>query len=295
MWFMVFISLAVISFTVFTLYAAIYHRRERLVTPDPRTRVPQAISWIYVGVGVSTLLLLGTIIWTSIVLNDNSAPPRGDPALTISVIGHQWWWEVRYESSDPSRVFRTANEVHIPAGEPVQFNLLTADVIHSFWVPQLSGKMDLIPGQTNKLWLQSFHEGVFRGRCMEYCGLQHAHMSFMVIADPPERFKAWWDEQIAPASQPASPRQTAAEATFIQKCGVCHAVRGTRAGGVMGPDLSHLMGRTTIGAGTLPNTVGDLSGWIADPQDIKPGAYMPRLGLTGPDLQRIREFLLTLN
>jgi cytochrome c oxidase subunit II len=295
LWYMIFVSLAVIFFTCFVVLGGIYRPRQGVEPPTAIAHPPGDLAWIFTGVGVSTLLLLGTVIWTVIVLNANSAP-RQVPALTIGVIGHQWWWEVRYENGDPSRTFTTANEIHIPVGKPIQFNLSAADVIHSFWVPKLAGKTDLIPGQTNKTWFEAANPGVFRGRCMEYCGLQHAHMNLMVIADPPDQFKAWQANQLLPQKQALADTSAAAgQSAFIQKCGVCHTVRGTGALGIVGPDLTHLMTRTTIAAGTLPNTVGYLSGWIADPQDIKPGSYMPRLNLSGPELERVRSFLRTLN
>lgn len=293
LWGTICVSLAVLFFTVVTLLAAIYRTRPAQRYSDI-TRPPGGVSWIFTGVGVSTLLLLGTTVWTVRVLSANSAPRR-EAAVKLAVIGHQWWWEVRYQSDEPSRTFRTANEIHIPAGEPVEISLQAADVIHSFWIPKLAGKTDLIPGQTNRTWIEADEPGTFLGRCGEYCGLQHAHMSMTVIAEPPDRFKAWWDHQLA--SQPAavSEASIAGQSTFIQKCGACHTVRGSGASGILGPDLTHLMTRSTIAAGTLPNTEGHLSGWIADPQSVKPGAYMPRLNISGPELNRVRNYLETLN
>jgi cytochrome c oxidase subunit II len=295
LWGTICVSLAVLYFFIITLFAAIYHGRHTRRSFRDIVRPPGGVSWIFTGVGVSTLLLLGTTVWTVSVLRANSAPPCA-AAAKISVTGHQWWWEVRYiDDANPSRTFRTANEIHIPAGEPVEISLQAADVIHSFWIPKLAGKTDLIPGQINRTWIEADKPGVFLGRCGEYCGAQHAHMAMTVVADPPEKFRAWQDHQIA--SQPPAVAETAlaAQSTFTQKCGACHTVRGTSAFGILGPDLSHLMTRTSIAAGTLPNTPGHLSGWIADPQSVKPGAYMPRLDLSGPELNRVRTFLQTLN
>jgi cytochrome c oxidase subunit 2 len=188
----------------------------------------------------------------------------------------------------------TANEIHIPVGEPVRLKLGSADVIHTFWVPTLSGKTDLIPGQTNLTWLEADTPGVYRGQCNEYCGQQHAHMALAVYADAPDEFGAWWDRQVQAADRPEAAAVSQGQRQFLLRCGACHAVRGTLAGGRVGPDLTHLMSRSTIAAGMLPNTVGHLSGWVANPQFIKPGSKMPNLELSGPELDEIRSYLLTL-
>jgi cytochrome c oxidase subunit 2 len=216
--------------------------------------------------------------------------------VTIEVTGQQWWWKARYlNESDPSAVLTTANEIHIPTGEPVRVKLIGADVIHSFWVPQLTGKTDAIPGQTNEMWLEAEKPGRYRGQCTEYCGWQHAHMAVFVIAEPRADFEKWLTAQLQPAPSPPGGSEAArGEQLFVDHCGVCHKVLGTEAGGTVGPDLTHVMSRATIAAGTLPNTIGNLSGWIANPQTIKPGALMPNLYLSGPELQGIRSFLLTL-
>jgi cytochrome c oxidase subunit II len=252
------------------------------------------ISWIIVGTGTSTLVLFGAAVWTVVTLAAVASPPGHHADLNLEVIGHQWWWEVRYKDPSPTLTFKTANEIHIPVGRTVAVDLRTADVIHSFWVPSLTGKTDLIPGQVNETWFSASRPGVYRGQCTEYCGRQHAHMAFQVIADDPDSFKAWRDHAVQPAPPPVSSEGAADFNTFVRKCGACHSVAGTRAGGVLGPDLSHLMSRRTIAAGTLPNSIGHLSAWIADPQHVKPGAYMPRLDISGPELTRVRRFLLTL-
>jgi cytochrome c oxidase subunit 2 len=248
-------------------------------------------SWIYIGGGLSILALFGAMVWTGYTMAAVQRPPS-DPKLTIEIIGHQWWWQVRYGSADHSRVFDTANEIHIPTGEPVQFKVHTADVIHSFWVPPLGDKLDLIPNQTNTTWLQASAPGTYRGQCAEFCGQQHAHMALLVMADPPDQFERWWDDQLKPAG--ADPQTATGETLFTVRCGACHTVRGTRAGGRLGPDLTHLMSRQTIAAATLPNKLAYLSGWIADPQRIKPGNLMPRLDISGPELEQIRSFLIGL-
>ena len=262
----------------------------RLMVERPR----RGIGWIVVGVGASTAVLFGAAVWTVVTLAAVSSPPGGHADLYLEVTGHQWWWEVLYKDPSPSLTFKTANEIHIPAGRTVSVALRTADVIHSFWVPSLTGKTDLIPGQINQTWFSASRPGVYRGQCTEYCGRQHAHMAFEVIADDVSGFKAWRDHALQPVSPPVSAETAGDVDAFVRKCGACHAVGGTRAGGILGPDLSHLMSRRTIAAGALPNSIGHLSAWIADPQHVKPGAYMPRLDVTGPELTRIRRFLLTL-
>ncbi len=182
-------------------------------------------------------------------------------------------------------------------GKPVRIDLHAADVIHSFWVPALSGKTDMIPGQVNTIWLQADRPGIYRGPCAEYCGKQHAHMAFAVIADEDEKFEAWRVAQVhgkAP-EESDTPAVSDGREAFKTHCGACHTVRGTAAGGIVGPDLTHVMSRSTIAAGTLPNSPGWLAGWIADPQHMKPGAKMPMLDIKGPELHAVTTYLATLN
>jgi cytochrome c oxidase subunit 2 len=221
--------------------------------------------------------------------------PSKRPALTIEITGHQWWWQVRYLSNDSSQVFVTANEVHIPVGEPVLLKLVGADVIHSFWIPALGGKTDAIPGQTNETWLEARSPGIYRGQCTEYCGLQHAQMATLLIADTQQNFAAWRAHQLQSVGRPTSGGQWAGLAHFTSHCGSCHTIRGTDAAGTLGPDLSHLMQRHTIAAGTLPNDPADLDRWISDPQSIKPGALMPKPELSANERADVISYLKTLN
>jgi cytochrome c oxidase subunit 2 len=247
------------------------------------------LSWLWIGVGFSTLVLLLTVVWTMRVLAQVQTPAM-PPGVTIEVTGRQWWWQARYLSDDPGRQFVTASEIHIPAGEPVRIRLVGGDVIHSFWVPQLAGKMDAVPGITNETWIEAAHPGIFRGQCTEYCGPQHAHMALEVVADAPRDFAAWWNHQLqAPATTGDS-----REALFAAHCGGCHAVRGTEAVGALGPDLSHLKRRTTLASGILPNNPAVLRHWIADPQAFKPGSLMPTPQVSASDLTRITDWLETL-
>lgn len=254
-------------------------------------------SWIYIGTGITVVVLLGTTIWTIMTLSAVAAPHR-PPALTLDVTGHQWWWEVRYRGADKTDVMVTANEIHIPVGEPVHIRLESGDVIHSFWVPKLGGKTDLIPGQTNFTWLQADKPGTYRGQCAEFCGSQHAHMALYVVAQEKPAFDAWLASQKAEAAAPQSPQAISGHEVFMARCSVCHTVRGDSAGagaaGRLGPDLTHLMSRSTIAAGRLPNNTGSLHGWVANAQAIKPGTRMPRMDLSPEDLHAVVAYLETL-
>jgi len=269
--------------------AASPHSRELTVTRDEG-----GLSWIYVGVGISTVVLLACAVWTMFTVAA-VAMPRNAADLTLRVSAAQWWWGVRYQNKDPARIFDVANEIHIPVGQPVRVELSSSDVIHSFWFPQLAGKMDVVPGQTNVMWLQADRPGVYRGQCGEYCGAQHAHMAMYVVADAPADYRAWSERQLRPADAvPAGPLQQGAR-TFVAYCGACHTVRGTEAGGILGPDLTHLKSRRTIAAGLLPNTPGNLAAWIANAQALKPGTRMPAMALSGPDLSSVVAYLDTLH
>jgi cytochrome c oxidase subunit 2 len=287
-WGTLLISVAVMLIVGALVLAGLLRRRAP-ASPDALIPEKGGLSWLWVGVGLSSMALLFTVIWTMRVLAQVQAPAVS-PRLTIEVTGHQWWWQVRYLSGDPSRQFVTANEIHIPVGEPVRVRLVGADVIHSFWVPQLAGKMDAIPGVTNQTWIEAAHPGTFRGQCTEYCGPQHAHMALEVVADTPRDFAAWWNHQLQAPAEAAS----AGAALFAAHCGGCHAVRGTEAVGALGPDLSHLMRRATLASAILPNNDAVLRHWIADPQAFKPGSLMPAPQVSDRDLAQIAHWLETL-
>ncbi|HEX3667439.1 MAG TPA: cytochrome c oxidase subunit II [Rhizomicrobium sp.] len=296
-WGVLLISVAVIAIISFLVIGAIW-RRPGIATGAPGTRLEVSSAegaglWIWIGVGISSLVLLASVVWTMRVLADVTSPSTA-PRLTIEVTGRQWWWQVRYLSGDPSRIFTTANEIHIPTGVPVRFKLIGGDVIHSFWVPALSGKTDTIPGQTNETWMEAAKPGIYRGQCTEYCGVEHAHMGLVVVAQNPSRFQAWYEHQLQSPASAAEP-PTTGQTEFNMHCGSCHAVRGTDAAGILGPDLSHLMTRRTIAAATLPNTPDNLTRWISDPQSVKPGAMMQRPELSDAELTNIRNYLQTLN
>jgi cytochrome c oxidase subunit 2 len=238
---------------------------------------------ILVGGGLAPVVVLSTLFAFAVRTMPATSAPKGPAALTVEVIGHQWWWEVRYPGTDAV----TANELHIPARTPVRLEVRTADVIHSFWVPELNRKIDLIPGRASSILLQADRVGVYRGQCAEFCGLQHANMAFFVFADPPARFRAW----LARESRPAAVHGQG-EAAFVGVgCAACHTIRGTAARGEVGPDLTHVASRTSLAALTIPNTKGHLAAWIADPQHVKPGNHMPDLDLKGPEVQAVVDYL----
>jgi cytochrome c oxidase subunit 2 len=233
---------------------------------------------------LATLFLISNIfLIRDTTLPTAAAAAADQPRLTVRVIGHQFWWEVRYPGTNAI----TANEIHIPARTPVQVLVYTDDVIHSFWVPELNRKIDMVPDQTNRVLLYADKPGRYRGQCAEFCGLQHAHMGFYVFADPPARFRAWLARQSKPAAGKAS-------ALFENKCGACHAIRGTSAQSDVGPDLTHVASRTSLAALTLPNTRAHLAQWIRDPQSVKPGAQMPALQLTNAQISSLVGYLETL-
>ena len=249
---------------------------------------------VTVAGGLSVAALLG-LLFQSIVTGRALDTLRSPDALRIQVTGNQWWWDVQYEHAVPSLRVTTANEIHIPVGRAIRFDLLSTDVIHSLWIPNLQGKIDLVPGRLNELWLRADQPGVYRGQCAEYCGLQHAKMALVVVADSPDDFERWLAANRAPASPPTTPEeQRGRDIVERGPCAMCHTIAGTSAGGRSAPDLTHLASRSTIGAGTLPNTKGYLAGWIADPQHIKPGNRMPPTGLNGEELQAVLAYLETL-
>jgi cytochrome c oxidase subunit 2 len=246
---------------------------------------------VAVAGGVSLVALLG-LLFQSVLTGRALDTLRTPDALRIQVTGNQWWWDVQYQDAVPSLRVTTANEIHIPVGRAIRFDLLSIDVIHSLWIPNLQGKIDLVPGRLNELWLRADKAGVYRGQCAEYCGLQHAKMALVVVAEPADEFERWLAANRGPATPPATPQQQRGKEVFERgPCAMCHAIAGTAAGGRSAPDLTHIASRSTIGAGTLPNTRGHLAGWIADPQQVKPGNRMPPPGLNGADLQSVLAYL----
>jgi cytochrome c oxidase subunit II len=236
----------------------------------------ERLGWTVVLVGgiAVPIVLLSTLFVISnlFVIKTTEAPAANTTRRNVLVVGHQWWWEVRYPGTDAV----TANEIHIPVRTPVRVEVRSADVIHSFWVPELNRKIDTLPGSTSAIELYADKAGRYRGQCAEFCGLQHAHMGLWVYADPPDRFRRWLARQERPATTPTASQATAGRDVFLQgACATCHAIRGTSASGDVGPDLTHLADRTTIGALTLPNDREALRNWIEGSQRYKPGNQMP--------------------
>ena len=296
-WFMLLVSIAVVVIIALMLWIGVRRNSVQLANAEIRGIAPATgatgLVWIRNGLLLSALPLLVALVWTMVTLAAVSGPPAS-PALVIDVTGHQWWWEVTYDNADPSQIFSTANEIHVPAGQKVLVRLHGADVIHSFWVPKLTGKTDTIPGQTNLAWLEAAAPGRYFGQCTEYCGLQHAHMGLAVIADAPADFERWREQQVLPARSPSGEQLERGRDLVEFRCGLCHQVRGTSAGARAAPDLTHLAGRSTLAAGLVPNNPGMLSGWIENPQGYKPGCLMPNQNLTGAQLQDVVAYLETL-
>lgn len=288
-WLMFIVYTAIFAAVTILLLVAIFRSRSDRPPLGPTAFI--FAGGIALPVVVSFAFLLTSLKATLAIIT-----PQGlDPAdvLTIRITGHRWWWEVEY----PDLGIVTANEVQIPAGRPVRLELTSADVIHSFWAPRLHGKMDLIPGRTNTLWLQASERGLYRGQCAEYCGLQHAHMAFFVVALDREEFDAWAQKKRVPPTQgePLEPLAARGREVFMAVgCKECHAIRGTQAIGNTGPDLTHIGSRRSLGAGTLPNTRGGMAAWVADPQAFKPGNLMPRTELAPEELQAVVAYLRSL-
>lgn len=260
--------------------------------PDPSSE--RRMGRVVAAGAVITVLTLVGLTAASFFASRHYEAQAAD-ALPIRVTGFQWWWEITYPDPRPDRTVVTANEIHVPVGRPVRIELAASDVIHSFWIPSLAGKRDMIPGRDTTLVFTAQREGVYRGQCAEFCGLQHAHMSLIVVAQAPEAFERWRAEQAAPAAAPASDEAREGLAVLTRRnCASCHAVRGTPAAGTVGPDLTHVAGRATIAAGLLPVTRGSLAAWIADPQTIKPGNLMPMTPLAPDELRAVSAYLAGL-
>jgi cytochrome c oxidase subunit 2 len=253
--------------------------------------------WIVIGgFVVPALAFAAVFVATLRTLDAFPSHASASPPAKVAVIGHQWWWEVRYRVGPLPEWVTTANEIHIPVGEAVDVELRTADVIHSLWVPRLQGKVDLIPGQVNHVRLEADAPGVYPGACAELCGVQHAHMRLRVIAEPPERFAAWLAHQREPAAVPESLEARRGRELFTQQaCALCHTIRGTGALGTVGPDLTHLASRDTLAAGSFANDPATLHAWVTNAPSLKPGVRMPALPVfRGPELRALVAYLRQL-
>jgi cytochrome c oxidase subunit II len=257
-------------------------------------RSSTAASVVVGSATAATVVVIAGLTLTSYFVTRGIAASGPDP-LIIQVRGHQWWWEATYQDGSTSQNFIAANEVHVPVGRPVRIELASEDVIHSFWAPNLAGKQDLIPGRDNALSFTAEKPGTYRQQCAEFCGLQHAHMAMLVVVDSEQAYATWRAAQLAEPAPPMSAEEKAGRRVFLSKpCASCHTIRGTPAGGTVGPDLTHVGSRQFIAAGLLPTTRGSLAAWIADPQTIKPGNSMPMVSLTATELNEVAAYLTGL-
>lgn len=284
------VSIVVVVLIAMLLASSIWHRREADRTGGRPQRDEGGMPWIYWGVGVSTVVLFVCMLFNLKTIAAVAKTPDAT-AMTVEVTAHQWWWELRYMDPDVHRIFLSANEIHVPVGARVKFVLNSADVIHSFWVPSLAGKMDVIPGQSNVTWIEATKPGTYRGECAVFCGTEHARMEFRVVAQEPKEFQAWKAQQLQEAPQPRDATELQGRLVFESHCAACHTLRGSSAYGLAGPDLTHLMDRSTLAAGALPNDLGHLADWIRDPQQYKPGTSMPTVPLSAADLAAVVAYL----
>ncbi len=274
------IWLAVAGLTIYAIH----------VKPHPHPRHWER--FIIAGGVVVPVAVLGILLAFGLAMLPELVAPAPEGSQHINVTGEQWWWRIRYETPEGEFV-ELANEIHLPVGEPIDFSLEAADVIHAFWIPSLGGKEDMIPGRTNWLRLDPTKTGLYRGACAEYCGGAHAQMAFYVVVEEREQFEQWLAHQAAPAEPPSdSLRRRGLEVFLSSGCGACHTVRGTEADGVVGPDLTHVGGRQSLAAGILPNESEAFREWISHPKSLKPQVRMPRFDmLPDEDLEALAAYL----
>jgi cytochrome c oxidase subunit 2 len=286
------IYLVVIAFLVWAML------RKRAAASTQGVQAAQAVEAkarrVIAGAMALTVVILITLALADFFVQRYLAAHPAD-AMRVLLTGHQYWWEVEYDDPEPSQRLHTANELHIPVGRPVELVLTSQDVIHSMWVPNITGKKDLIPGHTNTEVLIAERPGIYSGQCAEFCGLQHAQMRLTVHAEPADQFETWKQQQLAPSRVPVSPSERRGQQVFVNSsCILCHTIQGTDAAATVAPDLTHLASRGTIAAGTLPNTPGNLSSWILAPHRIKPGVQMPATALPPDDLAALAAYLASL-
>jgi cytochrome c oxidase subunit 2 len=251
--------------------------------------------WTIAGATAATVVVLFGLLGAAIYAGRQIQNLDTSNAVHIRIVGHQWWWDVEYVHAEPTQRVRLANELRLPAGIPVVLQLTSNDVIHSFWVPNLHGKLDLVPGRLTTLRLRADRTGHFRGQCAEFCGLQHAHMALPVIVESPGAFVAWLTAQRAPAQLPGDEAAQRGRDLFESgSCALCHAALGTRARARSAPDLTHLASRSTLAAGLLPNNRASLDAWLRDPQAVKPGNRMPVPGLSDDERRDLVAYLGSL-
>lgn len=288
-WWMLALATAVAVLTFTLLGIALWRARQDTPLEKPLGMDGHRFTLLAGAVIPAAILIFVTVLSLNAMVDIDSPP--AETTHVVEVIGWMWWWEVRY----PETGAITANEIHIPAGEPVELRLTAADVIHAFWAPELHGKMDLMPGKENSIWIQADEPGVYRGQCAEFCGLQHTFMAKLIIAHEPEEYQAWLARESEPAREPQTARQERGRDVFMeQQCHFCHSIRGTDARGDVGPDLTHIMSRQTLGAATIDNTIGHLAAWVMDPHLFKPGVKMPEVHFAGEDFEALIDYLVSL-
>lgn len=296
-WF-VFTLFCIVALIMWVLLAwASYRKRGSLAEHAP-VDVGGGQPWILIGGFAIPFVILAAVF--VIGLDSMSAFPLEGPRETVPadilVTGHQWWWQINYIKGPVDQRIATANEIHIPVGRPVDIDLTSDDVIHSFFVPRIHGKVDLIPGQVNRIRIEADQPGTYRGQCAEYCGAQHAHMALLVVADPPAEYEAWLANQIVDAQPPATDQQRRGQQLFLSKaCVLCHMIRGTQAAAQVGPDLTHLASRQGLAANTLRNNEANLEAWVTHAQSLKPEVVMPDVTeFTGQQVRDLVAYLQQL-
>ncbi|MFL6585085.1 MAG: cytochrome c oxidase subunit II [Chthoniobacterales bacterium] len=309
-WLYFWVLSAIFLLVAIFVFFAVFPRRTPPITADgqlavvePAASTERKLSGVVIGAVITSIVILFLLLLIDFfagrsiyALENQSTAEAAKDALSIKITGHQWWWQVEYlNEADPSKMITTANELHIPIGRPVKLTLNSDDVIHSFWVPNMHGKKDLIPGHPTEMWLRGKQPGTFRGQCAEFCGLQHAHMRLTFVSETPEKFDAWMQQSQTDAPTPQTPNEQRGLAVFTSnQCMMCHNINGTSARATVGPDLTHLGSRDMLAAGAMPNTRGYLAGWIANPQNIKPGVRMPPNNLSSDDLNALVDYLESL-
>ena len=306
-WWVLAVGSVVLAIVTALIVVPVFRNRGTLAAHMPYEDTGDTRWIVYGGFALPAIILGGVFVATITTLaqfpmteDDTVNPDSADADVVmgkaaVKVIGHQWWWEIKYDAGVNQWV-TTANELRIPVGRTVTIALETRDVIHSFWVPRLHGKVDLIPGQTNYIHLRADSAGYFHGRCAEYCGAQHTHMEFVVEALPPDQYQAWLAHEASPAAVPDTPPEVQGARLFNQyACNFCHTIRGAIPGGTVAPDLTHFASRETIGAGLLPNRKGYLEAWIINAPSLKPGVQMPALTqFTGDETRALAAYLESL-
>ena len=291
-WFLIWLMAVVYVAVMCALAIAVLRRRRASDDSAESTRrLARTVTWA----SIATVIVLVSVGVIAFAADRGMNSPSGPGAITVDVIGHQWWWDFQYRDLSPDDFVTSPNELHIPVGVPVVLSATSRDVIHSFWVPNLRGKRDLIPGIVTHTWLQADTPGVYRGQCAEFCGHQHAHMALQVVAEPMRAFQDWIQHQRQPAAEPITDQQRRGRDVFMQgPCVTCHTIRGTDAGSRVGPELTHVDSRLMVGAGTLPNTRDHLRVWVTNSQATKPGNRMPPLALAPDDLEAVLAYLRSL-